>query len=155
MSLGAANRDEARWENPDDFDIFRDRKAHIAFGHGPHTCIGMHLARMETQVAVTGLLDRLPNLRLDPDADPAARDPRGRATVAGSPPRGVRLNARDARAATGTDSIGPGRPRPDPMPPTPAPVLCARLTDRWGRSCAARLYRDVRRAPTYPRRSSR
>ncbi len=70
VSLGAANRDESRWENPDDFDIFRDRKAHIAFGHGPHTCIGMHLARMETRVAVTGLLDRLPNLRLDPDADP-------------------------------------------------------------------------------------
>ncbi len=70
VSLGAANRDDTRWENPDVFDIFRDRKAHIAFGHGPHTCIGMHLARMETQVAVTGLLDRLPNLRLDPEADP-------------------------------------------------------------------------------------
>jgi cytochrome P450 len=70
VSLGAANRDEARWENPDKFDIFRPRKAHMAFGHGPHTCIGMHLARMETQVAITALLDRLPNLRLDPKADP-------------------------------------------------------------------------------------
>jgi cytochrome P450 len=70
VSLGAANRDETRWENPDDFDIFRQRKAHIAFGHGPHTCIGMHLARMETQVAITAVLDRLPNLRLDPEADP-------------------------------------------------------------------------------------
>lgn len=70
VSLGAANRDEARWSNAEDFDIFRDRKAHIAFGHGPHTCIGMHLARMETQVAIAALLDRLPNLRLDPEADP-------------------------------------------------------------------------------------
>jgi cytochrome P450 len=70
VSLGAANRDETRWENPDDFDIFRQRKAHIAFGHGPHTCIGMHLARMETQVAITAVLDRLPNLRLDLEADP-------------------------------------------------------------------------------------
>ena len=70
VSLGAAGRDEARWENPEEFDIFRDRKPHVAFGHGPHTCIGMHLARMETQVAVSALLDRLPNLRLDPAADP-------------------------------------------------------------------------------------
>jgi cytochrome P450 len=71
VSLGAANHDETRWENPEEFDIFRERKAHIAFGHGAHTCIGMHLARMETQVALTALLDRLPNLRLDPEADPA------------------------------------------------------------------------------------
>ncbi len=70
VSLGAANRDERRWQRPEEFDIFRDRKAHIAFGHGPHTCIGLHLARMETQVAITALLDRLPNLRLDPEADP-------------------------------------------------------------------------------------
>jgi cytochrome P450 len=70
VSLGAANRDETRWKNPDEFDIFRDRKAHIAFGHGVHTCIGMHLARMETQVALNALLDRLPNLRLDPEATP-------------------------------------------------------------------------------------
>jgi len=69
VSLGAANRDETRWEEPDKFDIFRERKAHIAFGYGPHTCIGMHLARMETQVALTALLDRLPNLRLDVDAE--------------------------------------------------------------------------------------
>lgn len=71
VSLGAANRDESRWDRPDEFDIFRERKPHIAFGHGPHTCIGMHLARMETQVALTTLLDRLPNLRLDRDVEPA------------------------------------------------------------------------------------
>jgi cytochrome P450 len=68
VSLGAANHDEMRWERPEQFDIFRERKAHVAFGLGPHTCIGMHLARMETHLALTALLDRLPNLRLDPAA---------------------------------------------------------------------------------------
>jgi cytochrome P450 len=69
VSLGSANRDESRWDNPGEFNIFRERKPHIAFGYGPHTCIGMHLARMETEVALAALLDRLPNLRLDPDAE--------------------------------------------------------------------------------------
>lgn len=69
--LGAANRDPARWEEPDRFDIFRDPKPHASFALGPHTCLGMHLARMETRVALEALLDRLPDLRLDPgDQDP-------------------------------------------------------------------------------------
>ena len=68
VMLGAANRDPARYADPDRFDIFRDPKQHISFGHGPHMCLGMHLARMETRVAITALLERLPNLRLDPDA---------------------------------------------------------------------------------------
>jgi cytochrome P450 len=63
--LGAANRDENHYPNPDRFDIFRDPKQHISFGTGPHMCLGMHLARMETRVALSSLLDRLPNLRLD------------------------------------------------------------------------------------------
>jgi cytochrome P450 len=41
----------------------------MAFAYGAHTCLGMHLARMETRVALDAVLDRLPNLRLDPDAD--------------------------------------------------------------------------------------
>jgi cytochrome P450 len=69
VMLGAANRDESRYPDPDRFDIFRDPKQHISFGHGPHTCLGMHLARMETRVAVGALLDRLPDLRLDPGND--------------------------------------------------------------------------------------
>ena len=67
--LGSANRDEARYADPDRFDIFRDPKQHISFGHGPHMCLGMHLARMEMRVVLNALLDRLPNLRLDPDGD--------------------------------------------------------------------------------------
>ena len=48
--------------------IFREPKQHMAFAYGSHTCLGMHLARMETRVVIDAVLDRLPNLRLDPDA---------------------------------------------------------------------------------------
>jgi cytochrome P450 len=68
VGLGAANHDERRWEDPERFDIFRPQRQHIAFAAGPHTCLGMHLARMETRVVIDALLDRLPNLRLDPEA---------------------------------------------------------------------------------------
>jgi len=68
VSLGSANHDEDRWPDAESFDIFRERRPHIGFAHGPHLCLGMHLARMETTVALNALMDRLPNLRLDPDA---------------------------------------------------------------------------------------
>lgn len=71
--LAAANRDPSRWERPDEFDPFRSAsKSHLTFGHGPHTCLGMHVARAELVHGVGALLDRLPDLRLDPDA-PAPR----------------------------------------------------------------------------------
>jgi cytochrome P450 len=74
LMLGAANRDQTRWPDPDRFDIFRDPRAHISFGQGPHVCLGMHLARAEMRVALNLLLDRLPGLRLDPDGgDPHIR----------------------------------------------------------------------------------
>jgi cytochrome P450 len=69
VHLGAANRDPARWTDPDRFDVFRLPRPHIAFALGPHVCLGMHLARMETRVALETLFDRLPGLRLDPAAD--------------------------------------------------------------------------------------
>jgi cytochrome P450 len=69
VCLGSANRDATRWENPDEFDLFRAPKPHMAFAYGPHTCLGMHLARMETTVALNAILDRLPNLRLDPEGE--------------------------------------------------------------------------------------
>jgi cytochrome P450 len=66
--LGSANRDPERYPDPDRFDIFRDRPArHLAFATGPHICIGQHLARVEMTRALNALIDRLPNLRLDPD----------------------------------------------------------------------------------------
>lgn len=67
--LGSANRDPSRYERPDEFDIFRPQKTHMAFAFGPHRCLGMHLATMETTVVVEALLDRLPGLRLDPAAE--------------------------------------------------------------------------------------
>ncbi|MDT3440870.1 MULTISPECIES: cytochrome P450 [unclassified Pseudofrankia] len=67
--LGSANREADRNPDPDRFDIFRTSHQHIAFGHGVHICLGMHLARLEMRVAVNALLDRLPDLRLDPAGD--------------------------------------------------------------------------------------
>jgi len=69
VCMGGANRDPARWQNPDDFDLFRDAQQHMAFAFGPHMCLGIHLARMETTVVINAVLDRLPNVRLDPDAE--------------------------------------------------------------------------------------
>ena len=70
MCLGAANRDPERWPNPDAFDVDRPLLPSLAFGSGPHICLGMHVARAEIGTAINALLDRLPNLRLDPDGDP-------------------------------------------------------------------------------------
>jgi cytochrome P450 len=68
LCLGAANRDPARWDRPDEYDIDRPIKPSQGFGSGPHICLGMHVARAEMQTGIGALLDRLPNLRLDPDA---------------------------------------------------------------------------------------
>jgi len=70
VCLGAANRDPSRWSEPDRFDLFRDPQQHLAFAFGPHMCLGMHLARMETTVAVNAVLDRLPAVRLANGAEP-------------------------------------------------------------------------------------
>lgn len=68
--IGAANHDPARWEDPERFDLRRPYKSALAFGHGVHLCIGMHLSKMETEDLVRALLDSLPGLRLDPDFPP-------------------------------------------------------------------------------------
>jgi cytochrome P450 len=68
--LGAANRDPARWEDPDRFDLRRPYHSTLAFGHGAHRCVGMHLSKMETEVMVDAVLNTLPGLRLD-DGFPA------------------------------------------------------------------------------------
>jgi len=70
VCIGSANRDERRWENSEEFDIFRKRVPHISFAAGEHTCMGLHLARMETRVAVECLLTRLTNIRLITDDNP-------------------------------------------------------------------------------------
>jgi cytochrome P450 len=83
LSLGSANRDESRWDDPDRFDIFRERKPHIGFAHGAHVCLGMHLARLESTKIFNALFDELPGLRLDPDSPP----PYVTGTMFRSPPR--------------------------------------------------------------------
>lgn len=67
MNLGAANRDPARWDEPDRYDPYRSPKPNLGFAGGPHICLGMHVARAEMWVAMNAVLDRLPNLRLDPE----------------------------------------------------------------------------------------
>ena len=70
LAVGSANRDETRFADPDRFDIHRKNVSdHVAFGFGEHFCLGSNLARLEARSAVSILLDRLPNLRLAPDAD--------------------------------------------------------------------------------------
>ena len=70
VCIGSANRDERRWERSEEFDIFRKRVPHISFAAGEHTCMGLHLARMETRVALECLLDRLTNIELVTDDNP-------------------------------------------------------------------------------------
>ncbi|MBV8779323.1 MAG: cytochrome P450 [Alphaproteobacteria bacterium] len=62
-----ANRDPSVFEEPDRFDIRRKPNRHMAFGFGPHGCIGLSLARLETRVALHALATRIPNMRLDTD----------------------------------------------------------------------------------------
>jgi cytochrome P450 len=70
VCIGSANRDEKRWERSEEFDIFRKRVPHLSFAAGEHTCMGLHLARMETRVAVETLLARVTNIELVTDDDP-------------------------------------------------------------------------------------
>jgi cytochrome P450 len=68
VSIAAANRDPKLFEDPDRFDLERPNAGrHLAFAHGPHVCVGVHLARLEARTALNILLDRLPGLRLDPE----------------------------------------------------------------------------------------
>lgn len=71
-ATGSANHDETRWDDSEDWDIDRTPQAHLAFGTGRHQCLGMHLARLELRVGLGAILDRLPGLRLDPEAEPVA-----------------------------------------------------------------------------------
>ncbi|MCC3767329.1 cytochrome P450 [Streptomyces sp. UNOC14_S4] len=63
--LADADRDPARFEDPDRFDIRRDARGHVAFGHGIHYCLGAPLARLEARIAIRSLLARFPDLALD------------------------------------------------------------------------------------------
>jgi cytochrome P450 len=64
VSLLSANRDPDRFTDPDTFDIRRDTRGHLAFGHGIHYCLGAPLARLEADIAITGLLNRFRTIEL-------------------------------------------------------------------------------------------
>jgi cytochrome P450 len=68
ICLGAANRDPSYWENPNAYDLHRERKSHLGFGMGVHQCMGMNVAKSEINVGLNALFDAFPNMRLDPDA---------------------------------------------------------------------------------------
>ena len=71
LCLGAANRDPARWENPDQFDIHRPFQRSVAFAAGAHSCLGQHVARQEITAALSALFDHFPGIRWDPSKPPA------------------------------------------------------------------------------------
>ncbi|HEY1522296.1 MAG TPA: cytochrome P450, partial [Solirubrobacteraceae bacterium] len=71
ISITAANRDPAVFADPDRFNPARPNlRRHLAFAQGPHVCLGVHLARLEARLALGGLIERLPGLRLHPDEQP-------------------------------------------------------------------------------------
>ncbi|MEM4781224.1 MAG: cytochrome P450 [Halalkalicoccus sp.] len=65
LSIASANRDATHFPDPDRFDISRPPGGALSFGHGPHTCLGVHLAKEQTRIAVEALFRRFPDLELD------------------------------------------------------------------------------------------
>jgi cytochrome P450 len=68
LCIGAANRDPAQFTDPDRMDITRSPNRHLAFGSGPHQCVGMQVARLEGRVAIARFLARFP--RYEPGGPP-------------------------------------------------------------------------------------
>ncbi|MBD2099590.1 cytochrome P450 [Leptolyngbya sp. FACHB-261] len=66
--MGSANRDETQFDRPDEFVVDRNPNSHLAFGNGIHFCLGAPLARLESKIVLSAVLERLPNLRIDPNA---------------------------------------------------------------------------------------
>ena len=107
VSIAAANRDPAVFADPDRYEVRRaNASRHLAFAHGPHFCLGAHLARLEARIAIETLLDQLPALRLD---DRFTAAPRG--LVFRKPPEMlVRWNLR-LKMGTGVSAGGASGPR--------------------------------------------
>ena len=64
LCIGAANRDPAVYENPEQLDLRRTGNKHLAFGFGVHQCAGLSLARLEGRIAIGRFLQRFPNYQL-------------------------------------------------------------------------------------------
>ena len=70
MVFGAANRDPEKFPNPNEFNIQRNTRGHVGFGHGVHACLGMHLARLEMECLINALADRVKRFHLAGDVIP-------------------------------------------------------------------------------------
>ncbi|NJK75271.1 MAG: cytochrome P450 [Oscillatoriales cyanobacterium RU_3_3] len=68
VNVGSANRDETKFDRADRYVIDRDPNEHLAFGNGIHFCLGAPLARLEAEIGLRAVLERLPDLRIDPAA---------------------------------------------------------------------------------------
>jgi hypothetical protein len=67
LLIGAANRDERVFRDPDAYDVTRDCKQSLSFGYGTHFCLGASLARLEARVSLEELMLRFPDYEIDPD----------------------------------------------------------------------------------------
>ena len=100
LLIGAANRDERKYTDPDRYDMFREQRQHVGFGFGVHVCLGMHLARMESRVAINTLFDRLGPFTLGPGRRAAPHRGNG-LPLAALAPGGVRSPVTPAEARFG------------------------------------------------------
>ncbi|MGF6883653.1 cytochrome P450 [Nocardia sp. GAS34] len=75
VALGAANRDPARFADPENLDLAGETAGHLAFGHGIHYCVGAPLARLEADIAFRGLVQRFPDMSMTPEAATVAWQP--------------------------------------------------------------------------------
>lgn len=73
LCIGAANRDPAVFDAPEQFEITRKPNRHLAFAGGPHVCVGLTLARMEGRIAIGRFLERFPSFRLSPNRERGGR----------------------------------------------------------------------------------
>ncbi len=69
LLVASGNRDEDVFTAPDDFDLHRPARQHVAFGYGPHQCLGQNLARLELEITLGAVVERIPTLRLAVDAE--------------------------------------------------------------------------------------
>lgn len=69
LTLTSANNDDTVFENPNKFTITRNPNPHIAFGNGPHVCLGQHLARLETKLTLEAILEKCPQIKIDVTID--------------------------------------------------------------------------------------
>jgi cytochrome P450 len=77
VHLNVLNRDPKRFDHPDECDPERDSRGHMQFGFGRHMCLGQHLARLELQVELAGVMERFPTLRLAVPRDAVSLVPDG------------------------------------------------------------------------------